>query len=95
MAKRGKSIEWTPEQDKLILKGEKVEGTSIQVASRRYRLKTHYLLELSRYGKKFVDRLSRIKDLGILPKSCNKEFLDSLTKVVSDLALPVRASKKK
>jgi len=95
MAKRGKSIDWTPEQDKLILKGEKVEGTSIQVASRRYRLKTHYLLELSRYGKKFVDRLLRIKDLGILPKSCNRKFLDDLTKVVSDLAIPVRESAKK
>lgn len=92
---RGKNVNWTPEQDRLILKGEKVPGTTVQVASRRYRLKTHYSLEVSRLGKKFLGRLVHLKEIGSLPKIVTGKFLTELEKVVTELAGSVRAPEKK
>lgn len=85
MAKRGKSIDWTPEQDEKILSGEKVDGTPVQIASRRYRLRTNYLTEISRQGQKLLDRLKRMRGLGMLPKSVTAKFLRELATVVEDL----------
>ena len=85
MSGRGKNVNWTTEQDQKILKGEKVAATPVQVASRRYRLKTHYSAEVSRFAKKLLDRLSHMKLLGLCPKSATEKFLESLKKVVEEL----------
>lgn len=79
MATRGKSFNWTEEEDQLLLSGKSVEGrTAQQSADRRYKLRRFYGTVTARMIEKVYKRLSVLQQMNKLPKLADSDFLKKL-----------------
>lgn len=86
MAKSGKALRWTKEQDELVFSGGSVEGrTPQQNCDRRYKLRKFFAKSTARVGRDFAGRLEVLRGFKKLPKSCNKAFLERLGKVLAEI----------
>jgi hypothetical protein len=79
--------DWTPELDRKILSGEKIEGiSSLERALRRSRLRKGYHESVAaRYAKRLLAKLSTLETLGKPILSANKNFLEKLKFVAKEL----------
>ena len=83
---------WTPELDKKILSGEKIEGiSSLERALRRSRLRKSYHEAVAlMYASRLLTKLSTLEFLGRPITSANKMFLNKLKQVVQELEVRSR-----
>ena len=86
MAKRGKAMGWTPEQDALVFGGGSVEGrTAQQNCDRRYKLRKFYAASTARIGQTLCKRLVVLQSVGKAPKACDKAFITKLQTIVKEI----------
>lgn len=79
MAKRGKEIGWTPEQDVIVFKGGSVEGRTPQEnANRRYKLRTFFKRRTAVLGLELCVRLETLQAMGSSPKAFTPALLEKL-----------------
>lgn len=78
---------WTPELDRRILSGEKIEGISaLERALRRSRLRKGYHEAVAlMYASRLLTKLSTLEILGRPINSANKIFLNKLKSVMKEL----------
>lgn len=83
---------WTPELDRRILSGEKIEGISaLERALRRSRLRKGYHEAVAlMYASRLLTKLSTLEILGRPINSANKIFLNKLKKVMKELEIRSR-----
>ena len=83
---------WTPELDRRILSGEKIEGISaLERALRRSRLRKGYHEAVAlMYASRLLTKLSTLEILGRPITSANKIFLNKLKSVMKELEVRSR-----
>ena len=86
MAKRGKAMGWTPEQDALVFSGGSVEGrTAQQNCDRRYKLRKFYAASTARVARELLTRIGVLQGVKRAPKACTKALLERLRAVADEL----------
>lgn len=81
------SPKWNPELDRLIIKGEKVEGFTAQAQYlRRSRLRSGYHEKIAlKMGKRFLKELVTLQIMNKYPKVVKGCFIKSLEKSIKSL----------